>query len=140
MTPRGIRVSKDTSFEEVVRQLQDKEKFCAVILEGKQVVGIFTERDALKRGLLKDTDPDTPIGNLMTPRPTLINKDESLAVAIHLMNKGQHRHLPVVGAKNEFLGLVSVRDIVFYLSENYPCDVFNLPPDPHKVSSAAEGA
>lgn len=137
---RGITVSRKTTYREVVRQLQETRKFCAIVLDGKKPVGIFTEADALKRGLLKEIDPKTPIENVMTANPTVVSMDDSLALAIRLMHRGRHRHLPVVSADNEFLGLISVRDIVFYLSENYPYDVFNLPPDPHKFSGAPEGA
>jgi CBS domain-containing protein len=63
-----------------------------------------------------------------------------MAVAIRLMHDGKYRHLPIVNSERECLGLVSVRDIVFYLSENYPLEVLNQPPDPHKISASAEGA
>lgn len=140
MTQSGITVPKDSLYQDVVRKLQEEEKFCAVVLEGNKVVGVFTERDALKRGLLKNMGPATPIEKIMTPNPTVIDMDDSVAVAIRLMHQGKHRHLPVVNAKREYQGLVSVRDIVFFLSENYPYDVFNQPPDPNKFSNVPEGA
>lgn len=140
VVPRGIQVTKDTPVREVVAELQAHKKICAVVLKGKKVVGIFTERDALKRGLLQDVDPETPIEKLMTADPDVVDMDDSLAVAIRIMHKGNHRHLPIVNQKKEYLGLLTSRDIVYYLSENYPYDVFNQPPDPHKISEAAEGA
>lgn len=140
MVPRGIQVSKDTPFKEVIRQLQAHKKFCAVILEGSRVVGIFTERDALKRGLLKGIQPDAPIEKFMTANPDVIDQNDSLGSAIRIMHNGKHRHVPVVNSKQEFLGLISVRDVVLYLSENYPYEIYNQPPDPHKFSGAPEGA
>ncbi len=140
MTPRGIQVNSELSYAQVVSQLQAEEKFCAVILKEEKVVGIFTELDALRRGLLEKADPQTPIHKMMTPNPTTIDIDDNLAVAVRLMHRGKYRHLPVVNGKKEFMGLISVRDIILYLSENYPHDVYNLPPDPHQVSQKAEGA
>jgi CBS domain-containing protein len=109
-------------------------------MDGKKIVGIFTERDALKRGLLAGASPDTPIEKLMTPDPVAVDPDDNLAVAIRLMHEGKYRHLPIVDRNDEYLGIISVRDIVMYLSENYPYEVYNQPPDPHKVSVAPEGA
>lgn len=140
MVSRGICVSPKTSFGEVIQRLQTEGKFCAVVVEQKKVVGIFTERDALQRGLLKDTPPATSIQKLMTPKPDIIHMEDTLALAIQKMHQGKHRHLPVVDDEEAFLGLISVKDIVYYLSENYPYEVYNLPPDPHKFSGTAEGA
>lgn len=140
MVSRGIQVKPSASFKEVVAQLQDEHKFCAIVMEQEKVVGIFTERDALKRGLLKSVPPETPIQDLMTPHPDVIQAEDSLAKAIQMMHQGKHRHLPVLDTQETFAGLISARDIVYYLSENYPYEVYNLPPDPHKVSGTAEGA
>ncbi len=125
---------------EVVQLMQQRKTGCAVVLEGKKVIGIFTERDALIRGLLANADPAIPIEKLMTPKPKVLDREDTLAVAIRLMHDGKYRHLPVVNRQRELLGLVSVRDIVFYLSENFPLEVYNLPPDPHQVCNRAEGA
>lgn len=136
----ALTVPPDLPLSEVVRRMQERRTGCAVVVEGKKVVGIFTERDALIRGLLAAAAPETPIEKLMTPKPKVLDREDTLAVAIRLMHDGKYRHLPVVNRKREILGLVSVRDIVFYLSENFPLEVYNLPPDPHRISNSAEGA
>jgi CBS domain-containing protein len=139
-TRQAVKAEPGESLGEVVRRMQEKRTGCAVILKGKKIVGIFTERDALLRGLIAGAEPGTPIEKLMTVNPKLIDREDSIAEAVRLMHAGHYRHLPVVSSKKEFLGLVSVRDIVLYLSENFAAEVFNLPPDPHQVSSSAEGA
>ncbi|MFO1464357.1 MAG: CBS domain-containing protein [bacterium] len=139
-TREALTVPPAMPLGEVVRLMQGRKTGCAVIVEGKKVVGIFTERDALIRVLLANAAPETPIQQVMTSKPKVLDREDSIAVAVRLMHDGKYRHLPVVNRRREFLGLVSVRDIVFYLSENFPLEVFNLPPDPHQVSSSAEGA
>jgi CBS domain-containing protein len=139
-TKKSVTICKDTTFSETVHQLQEARSGCAVVLQDKKVIGIFTEKDVLQRGLLKKVDPKTPISQLMTSDPMVLDMEDTLAVAIRLMHDGKYRHLPIVNSQLEFLGLVSVRDIVFYLSENYPYEVLNQPPDPHKISASAEGA
>ena len=139
-TREALCVSPGLPLGEVVRMMQERRTGCAVVVEGKKVVGIFTERDALIRGLLANAKPETPIEQLMTKKPKVLDREDTLAVAIRLMHDGKYRHLPVVNGRRELLGLVSVRDIVFYLSENFPLEIYNLPPDPHRISSSAEGA
>ena len=140
MVPRGIQVTRKTTYGQVIHQLQTQKRFAAIIMDEKKVVGIFTERDALKRGLLAGVSADTPIEKIMTANPVVVDAEDNLAVAIRLMHDGKYRHLPIVDRNDEYLGIISVRDIVMYLSENYPYEVYNQPPDPHKVSVAPEGA
>jgi len=139
-TREALTVPPSMPLGEVVRLMQERKTGCAVILEDKKVVGIFTERDALIRALLANAEPTLPIQKLMTPKPKVLDREDTLAVAIRLMHDGKYRHLPVVNQRRELLGLVSVRDIVFYLSENFPLEVYNLPPDPHQICNRAEGA
>jgi CBS domain-containing protein len=139
-TSEVVVVGPDDTLGTVIRRLQEVKAGCAVIVEENKVVGIFTERDALKRAALTKRPATTPIRDLMTPRPKVLNWEDSVAVAIRFMNEGRYRHLPIVNERGEFAGLFSVRDIVLYLSELYPSDIYNLPPDPHQVARAREGA
>ena len=137
---RSVTIEKKTKFSEIVRLLQEARTGCAVILEDGKVAGILTERDILKRGLLANVGPNTPAEQLMTPEPKVLDMEDNLSVAVRMMHDGKYRHLPIIDREGKFLGLVSVRDIVFYLSELYPYEVFNQPPDPHQVSVSPEGA
>jgi CBS domain-containing protein len=139
-TSEVVLVGPQETLGTVVRKLQEAKTGCAVVVEGNKVVGIFTERDALKRAALANTPMTTLIRDLMTPHPKVLNRDDSVAVAVRFMNEGKYRHLPIVDENGKFVGLFSVRDIVLYLSELYPLDIYNLPPDPHQVARAREGA
>lgn len=140
MVVRGICVQAQESFGSVVEKLQKEEKFCAVILKDDKVEGIFTERDALTRGLLQKKSANTPVSELMTKNPVKLKQNDSLYQAVELMHQGRYRHLPVVDSQEKFVGLISARDIVYFLSETYPAPVLNQPPNPHQVSTEAEGA
>jgi len=140
-TRQAVLAPPEMPYGEVIRELQKTKRGCAVVLSTEQrVLGIFTERDALKRGLLSGADTKTPIQDLMTATPAVLFMDDTLAMAIRLMHDGKYRHLPIVDPEGKFLGLVSVKDIIFYLSENYPIEILNQPPDPHKISLSMEGA
>lgn len=114
---------------------------CALVLGAdRRIVGIFTERDALGKVWEQKPDPKTPIERFMTPDPKVLKMDDSVAEAIRLMNQGGYRHIPIVDSGGGVRGVVSVRDILSYLAEHFPYEVYNLPPDPRQIARAPEGA
>jgi CBS domain-containing protein len=81
-----------------------------------QLVGIFSERDLLVKvaGLCIDY-PTRPISEFMTRRPETIRGSDSLAFALHIMDCGDYRHLPVV-EDGRLLGMISVRDMLRHIT------------------------
>ena len=84
----------------------------APVLEGDQLVGIFTERDVLRRVVAADRDPKaTRVGDVMTPRPRTIEAVAPLVKAFAMMCAGQFRHLPVMDGDGTVVAMLSMRDI-----------------------------
>jgi CBS domain-containing protein len=82
-----------------------------LVVEGQQIAGIFTERDALNKILAARLDPDTTsLEQVMVSKPLTIGPDKPLAYALYMMAEGGFRHVPVVGANGVPLGMVSARD------------------------------
>jgi CBS domain-containing protein len=78
--------------------------------------GIFSERDLL----LKVADPHNdhagrPVREFMTRRPETIRESDSLAFALHKMDCGDYRHLPVL-RDGLLLGMISVRDLLRHIT------------------------
>lgn len=85
------------------------------VVEGKQLVGIVTNRD-----LRFENNLDQPIRNIMTPRERLITVKEntSLDEARNLMHKHRIERVLVVNDEFELRGLMTVKDIL--KSSEYP--------------------
>jgi CBS domain-containing protein len=111
-----------------------------LVCAGERVVGIFTERDLLRRVLAAGKPLTTPVGECMTPDPVTVHPKEPIGAAVRRMEEGGYRHLPVVDEAGRPVGVLSVKRIVHYLVEHFPVIVYNLPPDPNAVPHAAEGA
>lgn len=135
-----LMLARTTSLKEVFTRMKEQKTGYAILLEGKTVVGIFTERDALTRVIPQKLDLNTPVEKAMTPNPKVLKTTDSVADAIRLMSQGSYRHIPLVDENSEVTGLLGVRDVVQYLAEHYPWEVYNLPPDPHQVMGTPEGA
>jgi len=81
-----------------------------LVVDDGELVGIFTERDALFRVTAADKSPKTTkVGAVMTRKPRTITADRPLGHALHLMYEGGFRHVPVVD-KGRPVGMVSARD------------------------------
>lgn len=135
-----VTAEANTPLQEVIAQMQQKKRGCAVIVSQGQVKGIFTERDLLTRVITRGLDMKTPVEAVMTTNPTLIHLTNSVAEVIQLMSKKGYRNLPLVDESGHLQGLVTVRDLLDYLAEHFPYEVYNLPPDPHQINQAREGA
>jgi signal-transduction protein with cAMP-binding, CBS, and nucleotidyltransferase domain len=113
---------------------------CLIVGEGQKVIGIFTERDLMRRVLAAGKPLSTPVAECMTPDPVVVHPKSPVSAAIRLMEEGGYRHLPVVDEAGRPVGILSVKRIVHYLAEHFPAIVFNQPPDPGVVPNAPEGA
>ncbi|MBW8784446.1 MAG: CBS domain-containing protein [Novosphingobium sp.] len=82
------------------------------VLEGRRVVGIFTERDVIYR-LAADGPAmlDGTVGKVMTAPPITVTADTDVLAALALMTQRRFRHLPVVEG-DEMIGFISIGDLV----------------------------
>jgi CBS domain-containing protein len=81
-----------------------------------KLLGIFSERDLLTR--VAGTDPASnsqPVSAYMTANPETIQAHDTLAFALHKMDGGGYRHLPVV-KDGQPLGMISVRDMLRHIT------------------------
>jgi CBS domain-containing protein len=83
-----------------------------VIDEDDELVGVFTERDMVKRVVAEGLDADkTPLEKVMTRNPKTMPSSESTLVALRHMRESGYRHLPIVDG-GKLKGVVSTRDFV----------------------------
>jgi len=84
---------------------------CAVF-DGTRLVGVFSERDLLRRVVAQGRDPaTTPVADVMTRHPFLATADESLDSCLLKMTHARCRHLPVLDG-DRYIGMVSMRDVM----------------------------
>ncbi len=124
---------------DAVKLMREKRVGCVLVCEQKRVVGIFTERDLVRRVLAQGKPLATLMHECMTPDPVTVHPKDSISCAIKRMQKGGYRHLPVV-IDDKPVGILSVKRIVHYLVEHFPTMVYNLPPHPQPNQPRREGA
>jgi CBS domain-containing protein len=135
----AVLISKDVTVGDAVKELQQQRHGSACVCDGGKLVGIFTERDLLKKVLNPKKPLDTPITEVMTANPRTLNIKEKAAVALDLFDKGGFRHIPVVNENNEPTGMLSIKCMINYLVEMFPDLILNLPPEPGSISTSVSG-
>lgn len=111
---------------------------CVLVCHEGLLVGIFTERDAL-RVMAAGDDLDAAIETVMVRRPASLAADATVADAIQKMSGGGFRRLPIVDADGKPTGVVRAIGVVHYLVEHFPKSVYNLPPVGRQVMQEREG-
>ena len=57
-----------------------------------------------------------PISQFMTADPVTLETSDKIAYALHKMNVGGYRHMPIL-FEGKLAGVISIRDILRYLTE-----------------------
>ena len=108
-----IALSRDTPVAEAITRMQEKRNGCVVVTTDGQLVGVFTERDALLKLAGRPLDGIT-LTDVMTPDPVILRPDDSIAVAIHKMAVGGFRHVPLVSGGRP-VGVATARDLLRHI-------------------------
>ncbi len=120
----AIATSPSTSLIEALSIMCDKGIGSILITEGTKLVGIFTERDLIKRIACLTHPPETfSIRDVMTPNPETLPIRASVARGVHALSVGGYRHIPVTEKEGAPLKIFSVKDIIKYIHEHITVDI-----------------
>ena len=82
------------------------------VVDGRNLVGIFTERDVV-RAVSDGADPeDETVRDWMSDAPDTFSPDVEVEEAARWLLEVGYRHMPVMES-GELLGIVSIRDILW---------------------------
>jgi CBS domain-containing protein len=133
-----VVVGPTTTVETVVAAMKEMHSTCAIVADESGVCGIFTERDYLDQIAGSLESLDRPIAEFMSADPRTLRPDDTLEQLFDIIVEGGYRHLPVV-EDDACQGVVTAMDIVKYISDHFPAEVYNLPPNIDQVMSRVEG-
>jgi len=98
--------------------LMNREKIGSVmVIKNGQYVGIFTERDVLKRVISAKLNPEkTRVEKVMTSDFVSVQENSTLRETMHIMTNKRVRHLPVF-EEEKLVGMISIGDVTRKLLE-----------------------
>ena len=114
--PRPKTTERNATVGEVIRRMQAESLDCVLVTDDGRLIGIFTDRDAVLKVAGGKADMRTPIGELMTPDPVILRRDDPIAVAINKMAVGGFRHVPILD-RGHPVSVVSARDVFRHIAQ-----------------------
>ena len=105
-------VAPETLVYDAIQIMTDRRVGALLVMSSESLVGIFSERDYLRRVILQHrTSKSTRVGDIMTSEVTTVSSDQSIQECMRLMTEQRIRHLPVVD-RERVVGLISIGDVV----------------------------
>ena len=105
-----LMATPDTSVGTAAKLMAESKVSAVMVVAGKRLVGIFTERDAVFRVIAPGRDVHaTRLAEVMTRDPMTVAPGESFGYALLMMHEKGFRHVPVV-ENGEPIGIVSARN------------------------------
>ena len=138
-----LQIDINSSTNEAIDLLLANNIGAAPVVENGYLRGIFSERDVLNQILNKQVGnlDDINVREFMIAAPQTAQPEDTLTTAILYMARGGYRHVPIVDPENRPIGMVSIRDVISYLVEEFLQEVLTLPPKPVRDAfKAREGA
>lgn len=110
---RLVECSPGVSVKDAVARMCEHCCGSIVLKDDGRIVGIFTERDLMRRVVHAGLDPaETPVGAVMTPDPDTIDAEAPVMDAIRAMDECSYRYLPVI-ENGACVGVISTRHLPF---------------------------
>jgi CBS domain-containing protein len=110
MNTRVVTASPDAPLADTAAAMVGQKVGSALIMQGRFLAGILTERDVLRAAASGNDLTSSPVSAWMTKDPEQASPDTTVEDAAQLMLLHGFRHLPVVEGR-EVCGVVSLRDL-----------------------------
>ena len=92
---------------------------CLLVEEDGKLLGLFTYREVLDKVALEADLLDRPVREVMTTHPVYVREDDPIAAALCVMALHGYRHVPILDADEEVLGIVSPQRVTKFLSKYF---------------------
>ncbi|MFO0565861.1 MAG: CBS domain-containing protein [Polyangiaceae bacterium] len=129
----AVTVNTDAPVEKAVAVMREHGFGAVLVTDKGKLAGIITERDLMmKVGLDGDAWRSRSVTQLMTANPDALHADDAVKFVMNRMHVGGYRHVPVVNEKGEPLHVISLRDVVRFVLDQFPKLVTNIPSRPSR--------
>ncbi|HEY8667137.1 MAG TPA: CBS domain-containing protein [Tepidisphaeraceae bacterium] len=121
------KISATTTVLDATQKMNHHKIGALVVTHDDRIVGIFTERDVLRRVVAEQKNPaQITVGNVMTREVICAPPQTDLEEVMTIMKNKRIRHLPVCDEEGQLLGLVSIGDVNAFNTTNQEATIHFL--------------
>ena len=113
-----ISVTPDVTIRSAASEMQEIGVGSVAVVVDKNLAGILTERDILNAVAESIDLYQASVGDFMTMLPDTFGPEMSVQDASDWMLATGYRHLPVVDENGELIGMVSIKDILWAITDS----------------------
>ncbi|MBV9495823.1 MAG: CBS domain-containing protein [Acidobacteria bacterium] len=112
MTSNPRTVSESDSVRDAAAIMASEDAGVVPVVDGNKVVGVITDRDIVVRLVAEGKDCTTArVSEAMSRGVKTVREDTAVDEVLRMMGSAQIRRVPVVGANDELVGIVSIGDL-----------------------------
>jgi CBS domain-containing protein len=122
-----VTASPDETVLQATHRMNDYGIGALLVLDHGTMLGVFTERDVLRRVVAEEKRPsEVLVKDVMTTRVACCEPHTSVDDARAIMKTRRIRHLPVVNDEGHVLGLISIGDLNAHEANNREVEIHYL--------------
>jgi len=107
-----LPIAPEQTVHEALALMAEYDVGALMVMAGDRLVGIFTERDYARKGILiGQHSKETKVAEIMTSPVVSITPRHTVDDCMNLMTEGHFRHLPVLDGE-KVVGIISIGDMV----------------------------
>jgi CBS domain-containing protein len=127
LTHTRPEVTPEASVLETARIMAEAEIGAIAVKAGAKIVGVFTERDLMKRVVAQGRDPaKTLIKDVMTTNLVTVRDSTPVFTAADAMRSRRVRHLVLLDEQGSYAGILAQRHVLYDLMNELSMKVEDL--------------
>jgi CBS domain-containing protein len=120
-------VTADVSVRETARIMAESHIGAIAVRKGAAIIGVFSERDLMKRVVAEGCDPATTrVGDLVNREVVKVYDSDSVESAASAMRAYRVRHAVIVDHAGNYLALLSERHLLYDVMNSLEAKVGDL--------------
>ena len=120
-------ITPQTTVLDAIRKMNQHKIGALLVIHDRQVAGIFTERDVLRRVIGEEKNPaQVTVAEVMTEDVICVEPETDLDEVASIMKQKKIRHIPVCGDGGSLHGMVSIGDLNAYHATNQEAQIHFL--------------
>jgi CBS domain-containing protein len=122
-----LTVGPDATVLDAALRMNEHKVGSLLVMDGGQLIGMFTERDILQRVVVPCLDPaGTLVSEVMTTEVICCQPHTQLAEARGVLKNRRIRHMPVLDEEGQVCGMISIGDLNAYETQDHEATIYIL--------------